>query len=293
VREAIGIDVGGTKILGARLAEGGEILGAERVASDTRSADAVKQQIVALAKHLGAAPDVPVGVGYPGTVDQHRGAVVHAVNLPYDDHPLRSELADRLGTRVEVDNDANCAALAELRHGAGRGYRYLVMLTLGTGVGGGVVIDGRPYRGARGTGAELGHIVIVNGGRRCQGTCPGRGHLEAYASGRAADRQARRLGLPHADALLDAVKANDPRATTAVHRIAGALGAGLVTLANAFNPEIVVIGGGFGLAAAGYLLPPAAAILAGEALHPNGEIPVVTASLGESAGVIGAAELTR
>jgi glucokinase len=293
VREAIGIDVGGTKILGARLAEGGEILGAERVASDTRSADAVKQQIVAVAKELGAGRDVPVGVGYPGTVDQQRGAVVHAVNLPYDDHSLRSELADRLGARVEVDNDANCAALAEVRHGAGRGYRDVVMLTLGTGVGGGVVIDGRPYRGARGTGAELGHMVIVNGGRRCQGACPGRGHLEAYASGRAADGRARRLGLANADELLDAVKASDPRATAALHRIAGALGAGLVTVANAFNPEIIVIGGGFGLAAAPYLLPPATAILAAEALHPNGEIPVVTASLGASAGVIGAAELTR
>jgi glucokinase len=293
VREAIGIDVGGTKILGARLTEGGEILGAERVASDARSAEAVKQQIVAVAKELGAGPGVPVGVGYPGTVDQQRGAVLHAVNLPYDDHSLRSDLADLLATRVELDNDANCAALAELRHGAGRGYRYLVMLTLGTGVGGGVVIDGRPYRGVRGTGAELGHIVIVNGGRRCQGTCPGRGHLEAYASGRAADRQARRLGLAHADELVEAAASGEPRAIAALRGIAGALGAGLVTLANAFNPEIIVIGGGFGLAAADHLLAPATAILAAEALNPNGEIPVVTASLGAAAGVIGAAELTR
>jgi glucokinase len=293
VREAIGIDVGGTKILGARLAEGGEIAGAERVATDSRSADAVKEQIVALARKLGAGPDVPVGVGFPGTVDQKRGAVIQSVNLPFDDRPLRSELSEALEARVEVDNDANCAALAELRHGAGHGFRYLVMLTLGTGVGGGVVVDGQTYRGARGTGAELGHMVIVHGGRRCQGACPGRGHLEAYASGRAADREARRLGLSNADELLERAAAGEPRAKAAVARIAGALGAGLVSLANAFNPEVIVIGGGFGIAAAAHLLAPAQAILAAEALHPNGDIPVVTAALGASAGVIGAAELTR
>jgi predicted NBD/HSP70 family sugar kinase len=135
--------------------------------------------------------------------------------------------------------------------------------------------------------------VIRQGGRPCQGTCPGRGHLEAYASGRAAAAAAHERGFTGPDALLAAAAAGEAGALAVLDEIADALGAGLVTLANAFNPEVFVIGGGFGVAAAPFLLPRAAAVLAAEALHPNGEAPVVPAGLGPSAGVVGAAELTR
>ncbi len=291
--ETIGIDVGGTKILAARVDAGGAIGATEHVVTDLTSAAGVLAQITALARALGAGPDTPVGVGVPGTVDQARGAVLHAVNTPFDDGPFRDHLAAALGARVEIDNDGNCAALAEHRHGAGRGADYVVMLTLGTGVGGGVIAAGQPYRGARGTGAELGHIVIEQDGRPCQGSCPGRGHLEAYASGHAAAALAGEAGIDGPDALLAAVAAGDEAARAVIGRIAAALGAGLVTLANAFGPEVIVIGGGFGIAAGRFLLDPATRILAAEALRPNGDVPVVPAVLGTSAGVIGAAELTR
>lgn len=292
-REAVGIDVGGTKILAARVAANGTIMAERQVATEQRSWPHLFRQIAGLARDLGAGPDTAVGLGLPGTVDQRRGTLIQAVHVPFDDSPVRDRLAAELGAHVEIDNDANCAALAEHRHGAARGTGFSVLLTLGTGIGGGVIADGRPYRGALGTGAELGHMVIVRGGRPCQGTCPGRGHLEAYVCGGAAGTLAREQGIAGSDALLSLAAAGDPVAHRVMEDMAGALGAGLVTLANAFNPEIFLIGGGFGAVASRYLLGPATAILRDESMRPNGEVPVVAAALGAEAGAVGAAELTR
>jgi len=132
-----------------------------------------------------------IGMGIPSTIDQRRGEAVDSVNIPLSDVPLRDRLGARFGLPVAIENDANAAALAEYHRGAGRGSRHMVMLTLGTGVGGGLILDGNLYRGAIGAAAELGHITLDLHGPHCQGRCPGRGHLEVLASGTAADGYAR------------------------------------------------------------------------------------------------------
>jgi glucokinase len=188
-------------------------------------------------------------------------------------------MAERLGLPVALDNDANVATFAEWVRGAGRGTQTMAMLTLGTGVGGGFVLGGRQYHGW----AEVGHIVVQKDGEPCQGSCTGRGHLEAYASGLAADRLAReRLG---GEATAHELIA---RADPALAEIGAYLGAGLATLANLFDPEVIVIGGGFGLAAFDLLLPAARKVLRVEALAPSGEVPIVRAELGQDAGLVGA-----
>jgi glucokinase len=288
---AIGVDLGGTKIRAGRVRVDGTIARELEVATDEASGDAILAQIVALARDLADGEAVPVGVGVPGTVDQATGTLVQAANLPLHDVPVRDRLRALLGVPVRVENDANCAALGEHRFGAARGTAYSVMLTLGTGVGGGVVIDGSLYGGARGTGAELGHVVIALGGRPCQGSCRGRGHLEAYCSGTALTLRAHDVGIADARAVLDGARAGDATALGLLREVSDALGAALVTFANTFNPEIFVVGGGLGEAAAPFLLAPATAILRAESMAPNGDVPVVAALLGNDAGMVGAAAL--
>ena len=179
-----------------------------------------------------------------------------------------------------MTNDANAAALAEFQLGAGRGTRDLVMLTLGTGVGGGVIIDGQPFNRM----LEVGHIVIVADGDPCIGICTGRGHVEAYCSGTAADRiAARELGAGATARNL--VERRHP----ALQQISHYLAAAIATLVNLFDPEIVVVGGGFGLAAGELLLEPARAIVAREILPAGRPVRIAKSELGEAAGMIGAA----
>ncbi len=161
-------------------------------------------------------------------------------------------MRDRFGLPVGVENDANAAALAEWKLGAGRGASNLVVLTLGTGVGGGIVLDGALYRGW----AEIGHMVVVAGGPPCQGNCHGHGHLEALASGTAADRVAQELWGAGSDArdLVSRARDGDEAARAALSEIAGYLGAAIGSLANLFDPEVVIVGGGFGEAAGDLLL---------------------------------------
>jgi glucokinase len=181
---------------------------------------------------------------------------------------------------VGVVNDGSAAALAEFVHGAGRGTRDLVMLTLGTGVGGGFVFDGHLYRGW----AEVGHIVIVEDGEPCQGACTGHGHVESYCSGHAADRLAREVLGPHATAH-DLVEQRHP----ALAQIGRHLGAAVSSLVNLFAPEIVVIGGGFGVAAGELLFASMREVMLRESLAPAGEqVRLTVAELGQEAGVIGA-----
>ena len=247
-----------------------------------------------------------VGLGIPCTIDYERGYAVSAVNLPIEDVPIRDLLRERLGLPVVVDNDANVAALAEQRYGAARDARHALMLTLGTGIGGGVIIDGRLYRGSTGAGAELGHVVVEAEGPPCQGNCPNRGCVETYASGTALGREGRTaaerepasaLGRMLAAgeeidgrAVTDAAHAGDDAARGVLARAGYYLGVALSSLANVFEPDVIVIGGGV-IAAGDLLLEPARVELRARALRPQNATPVVAAELGPDAGMIGAAAL--
>jgi glucokinase len=276
----IGVDLGGTKILAGIVDEDGDVARTVEVATPTSSQAALVDALVDVVDRLRTPEIAAVGFGLPTRVDHKTGIAIGAVNIPLHRLSLREELGPRIGLPVGAVNDGGAAALAELRFGAGRGATDLVMLTLGTGVGGGVVIGGRLYEGW----AELGHMVIVVDGEPCVGACSGRGHLEAYCSGQAADRiAARELGRG-ANAH-DLVQQGHP----ALEEIGHKLGCAIGSLVNVFNPEIVVIGGGFGVAAAEQLLPPARLAVLREALAPGGQtVHLALAELGARAGMIGA-----
>jgi glucokinase len=246
-----------------------------------------------------------VGFGIPALLDFAAGVAVSSVHLPLDDLPFRDLMAERLGLPVFVDNDANLAALAEQRYGAARGARNAVLLTLGTGIGSGIVIDGRLMRGSTGAGAEIGHMTIDHHGPPCQGTCPGRGCLEVMASGTAMGRDGTDAGrrepesaLGRAVAQRGAVTgeevtalavAGDPVAGSVMAAIGRNLGAGIASIVNIFEPEVVVIGGG-AAAAGDLLLDPAREVVAQRALRPGRDtVRIVPAVLGEEAGMLGAA----
>jgi glucokinase len=248
------------------------------------------------------------GIGVPCTMDFERGIAIGAVNLPISNVPIRDLVSERVGLPVFVDNDANLAVLAEHRHGAARGARNVVMITVGTGIGGGLVIDGQIYRGTTGAGAELGHVILELDGPRCQGSCPGFGHAETLASGTALGVEGRRAAERHPDSALGklveqgveidgkavttAALSGDRPAKEVVTDIGRRIGATLSGFANIFEPEVMVVGGG--VAAAGdLLLEPARREVAARALPPMNATPVVAAALGSDAGMIGGATLAR
>ena len=259
----IGVDLGGTKILAGVLDREGRI---ERETqrptpiSSTRDLLAGLEEMIAAVLEPGGV--AAIGVGIPGTIDQNKGRVEIAPNLPLAEFDFRDWLHDRFGLPVGIDNDANAAAIAEWAVGAGRGTRHMIMLTLGTGVGGGLILDGRPYRGSVGAAAELGHIVIEHDGPPCQGLCTGHGHLESLASGTAAGVAARELFGESATAhdLVREGRAGNDLAVAALRDIGRKLGSGIGSLVNIFNPELVVIGGGFG-AAGDLVLEPAREVM--------------------------------
>jgi glucokinase len=212
------------------------------------------------------------------------------VNIPLAGVDFRDRMRERHGLPVGIDNDANAATMGEWHAGAAKGVRNVVMLTLGTGVGGGLILDGRPFRGTTGVGAELGHIVIGLDGPPC--SCGGHGHLESYASGRVADRAARELYGEGSEGqeLVTKAKEGHAKAVEALAEIGRHLGAGIASLVNVFEPEVVVVGGGFGSSAGELLLGPAREVLAVEGLEPlRDTVRIVPAQLGFHAGVIGAA----
>ena len=191
----IGVDVGGTKILAGVVGRDGAIVRSRETPTPTGSEEEFLAGLeTAIAEVAGDGDGIAgVGLGMPSLIDQQAGAAVASVNIPLAGVSIRERISRRFGLPVGLDNDANVAAFAEWAFGAGRGTRDMVMLTLGTGVGGGLILDGRLYRGATGAGAELGHIVIVHDGPPCQGSCTGHGHLEALVSGGAAWRVAREV----------------------------------------------------------------------------------------------------
>lgn len=307
-RVAIGADLGGTKMLVGVVAEGPKVLHTVEEVSFGRSASEVLDTMeLELRRALEACPEAgAAGLGIPCTIDYERGIAVNAVNLPISDVPVRDIMSERLGIPVVVDNDANTAALAEHRWGAARGTRNAVLLTIGTGIGGGLIIDGKVYRGSSGAGAELGHMVIDTDGPPCQGSCPNNGCAEAVASGTALGREASAAAERHPDSALGALLASGEEVTgraATVAAIAGdevaigvigeigrRLGAFASGLANVFEPDIIVFGGGV-LAAGELLLEPIRAEVARRALPPMNQTRIAHAELGPEAGMIGAAAL--
>jgi glucokinase len=283
----IGVDVGGTKILAGVVDRDGNVLSRHLVESPEGSGSKV---LTALEESIEALVDERVqaiGLGVPSHLDRETRKVLRATNLPLDDFDLAEYVRARFGLPVGIENDAGAATLAEWKLGAGRGASNLVLLTLGTGVGGGIVLDGALYRGW----AEIGHMVVLAGGPPCQGNCHGHGHLETLASGTAADRAAQELFGAEADAreLVEQARAGDEAAVARLDEIGGYLGAAIGSLANLFDPELVVVGGGFGEAAGDLLLERAQAVGREEALTPaDGTLRVVSAELGTDAGLIGA-----
>jgi glucokinase len=283
----IGVDVGGTKILAGVVDREGKILERNLVESPGSSELDV---LAALDSSVDALLDDRIGgigFGIPANLERGTGRILRATNMPLDDFDLAAHARARFGLPVGVENDANAATLAEWKLGAGRGTSNLVMLTLGTGVGGGIVLDDRLYRGW----AEIGHLVVQVGGPPCQGNCHGRGHLETLVSGSAADRAAQELWGPEADArtLVERAREGVEEALAALDGFAEFLGAGIGSLVNLFDPEIVVVGGGFGEAVE-LILAPTQEAARRQALTPaDRTLRVVSAELGTDAGLVGAA----
>jgi glucokinase len=286
-KQVIGVDLGGTKILAGAIDVEGRVLERHEVATPTSSQEELLEAIAAAIEPLAGTGVGAIGLGIPSVLDRSTGRALGSINIPLTDFSLHDLLGDRFGVPVAVENDANVAALAEWKLGAGRGAENLVLLTLGTGVGGGVIMDGALYRGW----AELGHVVVVADGPRCQGTCTGRGHPEAVASGNAAVRAAEKLWGEGATAELLVGRAGegDPAAREALAGIGHLLGAAIGSFINIFAPELTIVGGGFGIAASDFLFPSAHEIARREALEPaRAGIRIVKAELGSDAGLIGA-----
>jgi glucokinase len=308
-RRVIGIDAGGTKMLGGVVDR--DLVVHHRVHRLWRGADrseVLDIMVEEVDEARAAAPDAEaVGFGLPSLMDSEHGTSVSSVHLPLDDVPFRDLMSERLGMPVFVDNDANAAGVAEQRAGAARGALDVVLLTLGTGIGGALILGGKIYRGSAGFAGELGHMTVDLDGDEHPGECENHGCLEALVSGqamaRAGEEAARRepasgLGSALAQSreitgalVTELAHDGDEVARGVVQLLGRRLGAGLVSVVNVFNPEVIVIGGG--AAASGeLLLEPARQVVAERALRPARQLArVVPAHFGEEAGMIGAAML--
>lgn len=308
----IGIDLGGTFIKGGIVNEEGEILASDKVPTEVEGgADTVVGNIARLTKDLLSGLGLTtgdvcgLGIGSPGMIDSENGVVVYANNLGWKDLAVCERLSALLdGIEVRIGNDANVAALGEAKFGSAKNYRSVVMITLGTGVGGGVITNGVMLEGNRGAGAELGHMVIHKGGEPC--SCGRRGCLEAYASATALIRNTKRAMEAHPDSKMweigsiDAVTGKtvfdyantDPYAREVVDTYIEDLACGLANYANIFRPDAILLGGGV-CAQGDNLVQPLKRLLAKEiyAGTTGPAVEILTAELGNSAGLLGAAAL--
>lgn len=310
----IGVDVGGTKVAAGVVDEAGAILARSRRSTPPSAHPTdVEDVIASCVEELCVGREVEaVGIGAAGFVDADRARVLTSPNLPsWRDEPLRDAVQARVGLPVVVENDANAAAWAEHRFGAGFGEPDLVVVTVGTGIGGGIVLGGRLYRGRFGIGAEFGHLQVVRGGRRCG--CGQRGCWEQYCSGRALLREAREIaevrreygarllelggGRPEgieAREVSRAAQEGDPAAVECFEVVGSWLGQGLADLAAVLDPGAFVVGGGVGEVGE-LLLSPARRVfeerLTGTGQRPRAEVRA--AVLGNDAGLVGAADLAR
>jgi glucokinase len=307
-RIVIGVDLGGTTTTAGLVDEELNLLEAVERMSATSSQEELLQSLEEIIVELverSPSPVAAIGFGIPSMIDRSAGKAVMSVNVPLEDIEFTSHMSELTGLPVYIDNDANVAALAEWRAGAGQGCDDMIMITLGTGIGGGIIADGKVYRGATGSAAELGHMVIDVNGPDCPGACDNKGCFETLASGTALARFAREeavenpdspLGRAHAAGeILDGrlvaglARDGDTRAARVMDKVGFYLGVGITNLVNIFNPKVFVIGGG--VARAGDLLiDPAMKTLKTRGLRPNRDVvEVVTASLGPEAGMLGAA----
>ena len=293
----IGVDIGGTKVLATAVSSSGRVL---RTATRTTPGRRVEARLVedalteAVQEIAGVRRVGAIGIAAAGFVDAQGERVRFAPHLPWQDEGVRARLAERWSAPVVLDNDANCAARAELTYGAVGDAASAVVVTLGTGIGGALILDGEVLRGYNGMAGEFGHNQVVPGGRPCE--CGGTGCWEQYCSGNALTRFVREQGVEDlaGPAITAAAEARDPVALAAFAEVGEWLGVGVANLVASFDPQIVVIGGG--LSAAGdLLLEPARRALRESlvgAAHRTVP-PVVRAALGPEAGAIGAADLAR
>ena len=304
----IGIDLGGTTVKAALGAEDGALLCKESAPTPTGDAaglcSTMKQLALALCSEGGTAPDqiTSIGIGVPGSFDKATCTLKFGTNLGMNNVCFADAFRPEFGCAVQLDNDANCAALGEVTAGAARGAKNMVMVTLGTGVGGGIIIDGKLYTGCNGIAGEMGHIVIRQGGEPCG--CGRKGCLEAYASAASLVKFAERAlaagresmlqaqaGHLNAKMICDAVDAGDALARELFDEYCVNLSCGLASFINIFQPEAIVLGGGL----AGYgekLLEPLRRLTEPQTFRSDARnTEIVCASLGNDAGLIGAAML--
>jgi glucokinase len=304
---AVGVDVGGTKVAAFRVAADGRILDRTQELTPAEDPEALLALVERLVLHVTTTDVRAVGIGAAGMVDHRTGVLRYAPNLSWRELPLGRRVSQATGLPVTVDNDANAAAWGEFRFGAGRDVSDMLLVTVGTGIGGGIVADNRLYRGAHGFAAEIGHIVVEPGGPLCG--CGNRGCWEQVASGRAIDRLGREAALAYPDApfvreaggdpskisgpvVTEAAMNGDPVATHVLQQVGRRLGEGIGGLVNTLDPEVVVVGGG-AVVAGELLLGPAREAFrdAVEAPDHRPEVPIVPAELGNDAGAVGAAAL--
>ena len=310
----VGIDIGGSKVLAAVVSIDGRVPARVRLETPrlSQAPTVVEDTLVEAVQQLSANYEVrAIGVGAAGFVDINGETVLFSPHLSWRNEPLKAALEERLGVPVLVDNDANTTAWAELRFGAGRGYRHILCVTLGTGIGGALILNGEVFRGGHGLAGEFGHMQVVRDGRRCE--CGNRGCWEQYSSGNTLVREARELveGRSPAAYSLRQLVAEDPdkltgpliteaanagdRASIELFQEVGEwLGRGLASLTAAFDPEVIIVGGG--VSEAGELLLGPAREALGRTLTGRGFRPepsIVRAELGPDAGFVGAADLAR
>lgn len=307
----IGVDLGGTKLLAGAVDANLEVHHRASRPAPKSDQDAVLEAVVAVVEEVRTVVgDVrAVGFGIPSLFDHTRGVAVSTVHLPLHDIAFASIMSERLGIPAFADNDANVAMLAEHRFGAARGARHALLINLGTGIGGGIVINDELVRGALGAAGELGHMVIDLDGPPCPGNCPGRGCLESLVSGTALAREALAAALEHPRSGLGQALAEgrgvagelvtelaydgDAVARAVITRMGENLGVGIASLVNVFNPSVVVVGGGV-IAAGELLLAPAREMVVDRALSPSREhVRIVAARFGAESGMLGAAVLAR
>jgi glucokinase len=305
--QSIGLDVGGSKIAAARVAVDGSILAHERLPTPAQDMGRTLDAMVELARAVMTEDVEAVGIGAAGLVESTTGVLVFSPNLAWRNVHLVEEVTGALGLPAIADNDATVAAWGEYRFGAGRGRDHLLVVTVGTGIGGGIVTDGRIYRGAHGFAAEIGHIIVEPGGPLCG--CGNHGCWEQVAAGHAIERAGREAaerdprsgiarlaeGVPggvSGSVVTRAAQDGDETARAILAEVGRRLGEGLAGLVNVLDPEVLVIGGG-AISAGDLLLDPARRAFAEavEAAEFRPPVPILAAELGNDAGVVGAAAL--
>lgn len=306
---AVGVDVGGTRIAVGLVERKGRTVKETRTLTPKNGPFAVVDAVIDLINEVtvGVHPSeiAGVGVGLPAQIDFLKQSIEFCTNLPLAGVDVRSLIMSRIKHDVVLDNDGHCAGIGESRFGAAKNVRDFVMITLGTGVGGALFLDGEPYRGSRGLGGEIGHMVVRLDGPPCP--CGGFGHIESYVGRPPIAARGREAARAFSGQAIRDLAGGDPDAVTAEHVVTAALagdeiareilleagdvlGEALVGIVNLLNPKLIVVGGGIG-ESAGFLVERAARVIADKALAGRRDVQVVQAQLGNDAGVLGAAAL--